>query len=91
MCKVTGEEVQAAMIKAGITRVDHHKCGACNYMVKYLREGDQLFFDSSCLCSSSALQPRAWDDAAEWINMQSNPGVSEKLALQFGVVLSDNG
>lgn len=82
---VTGEQVRNAMKDAGITVVDHHTCGICGVMVFYSRDNDQLFFNSGCGCMGSPPQPRNWDDAAEWINMQSVPEIRQKLATKFGL------
>lgn len=84
--QVTAAQVRAAMIAANITYVDHHDCGGCGEMVFYSREGEQLFFNPGCGCSSwGAREPRDWQDAASWINMQSSPEWREKLAQRFGL------
>ena len=86
MEKVTGEQVKAAMIAADIARVDHHECGGCGWMVYYFRDGEDLFFDPSCDCSSGSGQREAtWDDAAEWINMQTNEVSRNRIAGAFGL------
>lgn len=88
MPKVTGEQVKAAVIAANIEYVDHHDCGGCGYMTQYLREGDRLYFDPGCYCSRygpTMTGLRTWDDAAEWINMQSDQEVRDKLRLRFGL------
>ena len=82
---ITGEQVKDAMIEKGIEYVDHHECGICGVMVFYIREGEQLFFNSGCNCSHKGPEPRSWQSAADWINMQSNKEWREKLALRFGV------
>lgn len=86
--KATADEVRAAMIAANITSVDHHDCGGCGYMTQYLREGETLYFDPGCWCSSysaSSPEPRDWSDAADWINMQSNAEWRDKLRVRFGL------
>jgi hypothetical protein len=71
---ITGEQVKQAMIAAKIRKVDHHDCGVCGYMTRYLRDGEDLYFDAGCYCTyGSEPAPRSWDSAAEWINMQSQP------------------
>jgi len=89
MKNVTPEEVKAAALVAGITTVDHHDCGGCGVWVKYLIHEEQLYFDSNCGCSSYKTVPRPcdWDEAAEWINMQSNPESRVSIAKQFGLDL----
>ena len=86
--RVTGEMVKQAMIEKNITAVDHHDCGGCGVMVRYYREGEQLYFDPSCGCSSlGGPEPRDWDNAANWINMQSREENAEEIALRFGIDL----
>lgn len=89
---VTGEQVKEAVQKAGITRVDHHECSICGHMVCHTVHGDQLYFNSGCGCSWSPPRPESWDDAAEYINMQSREGkwgdVAAKIAKGFGLDLA---
>ena len=85
MNRVTGDEVKAAMIAGNITQVDHHDCGICGYMTRYWRQGEQLYFDRGCDCQWGGSEPRSWDDAANWINMQSKPESNEKLRKAFGL------
>jgi len=83
---VTGEQVREAMMSANITRVDHHPCGICGFMVHYFREGDLLYFDPGCSCvAGNGPELRPWDDAAAWINMQSKDEWRDKLRKQFGL------
>ena len=88
MSNITGEQVKEAVLATGITRVDHHECGFCQVMVHYVIKGENLFFDSSCNCTTlfSDLQPREWDYAANWIN--TNEGENrKKIAALFGLDL----
>jgi hypothetical protein len=89
--KVTGEEVKTAMVAAGIERVDHHDCGCCGMMVYYHRENDQLFFNPACDCvwHYSPPEPRSWDEAADWINMQSDPKWNADLRARFGLTAAE--
>lgn len=85
----TANEVRDAMIAANITEVDHHDCGGCGYMTKYLRHGENLFFDRGCWCSSYGVagpEPRDWSSAAEWIDMQTKPEWRDKLRQRFGLL-----
>jgi hypothetical protein len=87
--EVTGEEVLAAMKAANITEVEHHDCGGCGYMTKYLRDGDSLFFDPGCWCSrygAAYPEPREWSNASDWINMQTREDVRNKLRVRFGLL-----
>ncbi len=84
MIGITGEQVRDAMIAANINYVDHHECGICGCMTYYSREADQLFFNSGCDCHWSPAQPRKWDNAANWINMQTGD-CKTKLMQRFGI------
>lgn len=87
---ITGEQVKEAMIAANITYVPHHECGGCGCMVSYQREGEQLIFDPRCGCTSLGyVEPRSWQSAADWINMQSNPDAKQNIAKRFGVKLPE--
>ncbi len=89
MEEITGEMVKNAMIENDITKVDHHQCGICNFMVYYSRTGEQLYFEPHCDClTRTALsEPRGWSEPADWINMQSNAEIKNKIAKRFGIVL----
>ena len=82
--KVTGEQIKEAMIAANIIIVSHHDCAICGEYTFYIRQENKLFYDSSCGCGISTPSYRLWDDAAEWINMQSEE-VARKLAAKFGL------
>lgn len=86
MRNVTAEEVKQACLDKDITSVDHHKCSLCDVMVRYIVLDGELYFDSSCGCTSLGCpEPKPWEDAANWINMQSKPEIKKELALAFGV------
>jgi hypothetical protein len=88
MQRVTGEAVKAAMIEKGIINVPHHDCGGCGVWVRYFREGEQLFFDPRCGCTSRGYpEPKAWESAADWINMQDRPQSRIRIAGLFGIIL----
>ncbi|HWV44070.1 hypothetical protein [Pseudorhodoplanes sp.] len=85
---ITAEQVKAAVEAAGITRIEHHDCGMCGYMTAYLVEDGKLYFDPGCDCRwAGAPEPRDWRDAADWINMQSQPDIKARLAKAFGIDL----
>lgn len=89
MPRVTGEQVRAATLAAGITRIPHHDCSICGTWVCYLVHGGNLFFDAGCGCSDfdGEPTPRTWESAAEWINMQSQEQHAVRIAAKFGLVL----
>jgi len=85
---ITGTQVKEGMENANISEVEHHRCGLCNYKTRYVRKGEELYFDSGCDCTHRYnLEPRSWDSAADWINMQSNTEIKTKLAQMFGLQL----
>jgi len=82
---VTGDEVKAAAISAGLTYVPHHDCGGCGAWVAHIIEGENLFFDPRCDCSSMGFQePREWQSVADEINMQ-NDEWRVKLMQKWGM------
>lgn len=84
---VTADEVKTAMIAEGIESVDHHDCALCRGMVGYVREGEELFFDPHCGCAGDGpLEPRSWQEVADWINTQ-NSEWQIKIAAKFGLRL----
>jgi len=86
MNDVTAEEVKKAVQDKDIKTIDHHNCGLCHIMTKYIIEGDKIFFDPSCdCCSSRGMEERSWQEAADFINMQSNLEIKNKLAKTFGL------
>lgn len=84
---ITGKQVAEAMEAANIQYVDHHPCGFCGYMTRFVRVGNVLFFDIGCHCTyrGETLEPRPFDDVANWINMQSEPEIRTRLAASFGI------
>ena len=89
---VTAKQVCEAVEQAGITRIDHHDCSICGHMVYYSVNQGQLFFNSGCGCSWSPARPSSWEEAAEYINMQSREGkwgdVGARVAKGFGIDLA---
>jgi hypothetical protein len=87
---VNGEQVKTAVMAAGIVLIEHHSCAICNYMTRYIHVNGDLFFDAGCYCgrTMSDLEPRSWDEAARWINMQSNEAVRVNIARKFGIDLT---
>lgn len=83
--KITGEQVKAAVLNAGITYIPHHDCGLCGEKVAYQVFDGNLFFCPGCGCSYSPPEPRTWESAAEFINMQNEKGRIELMA-KFGFV-----
>ena len=89
MSDVTAEQTRDSALAAGLTMIPHHNCGLCGCMVVYIvDQAGYLFFDPSCDCTyGDGPQPRSWEDAADWINMQSNAEHKRKIAALFGLTL----
>lgn len=90
MSNVNGEQVKTAVLAAGINFIHHHNCTICGYMTGYIRRGEHLFFDPGCHCGRTAadFEPRSWQEAAGWINTQSNEAVRVNIARRFGIDLT---
>ena len=84
---VTALEVCSACLAAGIKEIDHHTCSLCGYMTRYIVHNTRLYFDAGCDCPTGRSEPRfcEWQDAADWINMQSKPEIASKIAAKFGI------
>ncbi|MBL4866391.1 MAG: hypothetical protein JKY67_08450 [Pseudomonadales bacterium] len=84
---ITGKDVWAAMVDEEILHVAHHQCSFCCSMVYYFRVDDRLFFDPSCACASGGgPEERSWDEAADWINMQSDDAHKNDIKKRFGLL-----
>ena len=82
---VTGEEVKSACLSKKITKVKCRECSICRTALNYHVQGEDVFFDSSCDCTSSdGWQARTWEDVARLINIQTNPTVKVKFMEEFG-------
>lgn len=85
---VTGDQVKAAVLAAGLQTIDLRSCGLCGTMLFYSVRGDQIFYNPACDCTP---EPRTWDDPAQTINMQTRSGphgdAGARMALRFGIVL----
>lgn len=86
MSDITAEQVKQSMLDKNITHVDHRECGGCKHMVYYSRVFDRLYFNPGCSCSGyNSKEPREWEEAARWINMQSQDEIRVKIATRFGL------
>lgn len=85
----SADEVKKSVVDNDIHVIPHHECGICGEWVAYDVDGEQLFFNSTCGCSSfsSPMIPRPWQDAADFINLQSDPMVRERVASLFGLAI----
>jgi len=78
---VTAEQVKQAVMDAEIAYIPHHECGFCKCEVYYSVIDGNLFFNPSCGCASEPPRPCDWQEAADWINMQSNDNLLERFGL----------
>ena len=86
---VTAEQLKDAVIRKGITTIDHHRCSICDYMVNYIVHEENLYFDSACDCVSlnnySLESLRTWQSVADWVNCQLTEETKLELAKRFGL------
>lgn len=82
---VTPEEVQAEVEKRGITYWSLRNCSICGSPIGYLFERGEVGFDSNCDCTPyrSPIQLRDYHDVACQFNMQTHPGIAEKMWRDF--------
>jgi hypothetical protein len=84
---ITAEELRDCAVAAGIQVVPHHDCSVCGSEVKYIIAGENadLYFDPSCACTAGVgPEQREWQEAADWVNMQSTDPVRKQVAARFG-------
>lgn len=86
MNDVTADQVKAAMIAAELTWIAILECSICGTPIGYVRQGEQLFFNSNCDCVRyrSEPEPKSWEDVAYLINRQ-NEEWKPKIASLFGI------
>jgi len=85
--KITGEQLKQSMIDNNLTRVNIRACSLCNAPIGYIRNGEQLFFDSNCDCTShtSDLKPRDWNEVAASLNAIMLQSLRIKTLANFGI------
>lgn len=89
MRDTSGPEIKHCMAEHNITKVDHHTCGICHYMTNYYVSDGQLHFDPGCDCTGGGgWRESSFQDAAEWVNMQSIEANKIDIAKKFGVDLT---
>jgi hypothetical protein len=86
---VTADQVHAAMVAEGITRVGRDPCAECGAWSSYVLAAGALDFDPGCACVpfGIGLRPDGFESAADWINTQVSVEVRRHLAARFGVTL----
>lgn len=82
---ITGEQVKEAVLASGITYIHHHDCNVCKYWIAYVIINNNLYFSPSCSCSWSPSRLASWDEAANWINMQTNEKAKIEIMKKFGI------
>jgi len=66
----------------GAIWLNHHTCSLCNSMVGYGIEKGQVWFKSSCDCTSwSEPRPSSFNEIANWLNMQSSDEIRDQIML----------
>ena len=87
---ITGQQVKDAVLAAGLTSIPHHACSICGCMTTYSISSGHIWYNPTCSCASyrSWLQPRTWQDAADWINMQENEMARTEIMQRFGLTVT---
>jgi len=87
MSAISAEQVKSAALAAGLSFVVNHDCAICRVDVGYVIDGEKLFYRSGCGCSWSPDREIPWQEAADWINLQSDEKVRRNVASRFAVTL----
>jgi hypothetical protein len=82
---VTAAQVQAGVLAKHITKIDHHKCAICGHTVFYSVIDGSLFFNAGCGCQWESPRAANWQEAANYINMQTDETVRLHVMKQFGL------
>ncbi len=80
MDDITVDEIREAVSERSITWLSFHACSICRAPVGYVIDGDSLFYDSACGCTTyrSPPEPRDWDDLARLFNRQE-PEIRQRM------------
>lgn len=81
----TAAEFQMARNSQDLTEWLIHDCAICGYHCGYLFDGEHVFYDSGCYCTSGApLRPKTWQHVADHYNMQTHPDTIAKYNTFWG-------
>lgn len=86
---ITADQVKAAALATGKQWLVARECSICLSPIGYEIHGEDLYFNGSCDCVryGSPIEPRSWQSAADWINMQDNETARREVAAVFHLTL----
>jgi len=85
MDRITGKQLQEAMIANNTDVVVYREDDGTSSMMYYFREGDDLFLEVHRGCHHSTPIHKSWDEIADMINQQQSYDVKCRLATLFGI------
>lgn len=92
--KRTGEDFRNQAEELKLISWPQRGCSFCGAMIGYRFVDGKAFYDSNCNCVNytTPLQPRSWDDIADFYNMQNNPVTIEEMDnfWEFGMFDKNN-
>ncbi len=60
-----------------------HKCSMCQYPCGYIWNGDRIFYDSGCYCTTSnSTRETEEQDLLDTLEMNKDTGLAERLLSQ---------
>jgi len=82
--KYSAEWIKQQVDEKGATELLHHDCGFCGYWVRYLFYQDGgVEFASACNCSWSPPRVSFYEDIANWLAMQRNDEVRDRIMARL--------
>ena len=76
------EHFKEAVKRLGISRWNVWNCSMCGYECGFVfRNDDSVFYDPGCGCVTHnvPLEPRTWEDVANFYNIQKNENIIAKM------------
>lgn len=76
----TGEDFRRQAETIGLTYWPVRRCSLCGYLLAYIFEGNTVRYDAGCYCVVyQRIEPRSWDEVADFYNMQSCPATVKEF------------
>lgn len=79
MSDITAEEIEQTIQQKNLSNWFERNCSICDCEYGYLFEGGRVLFSSSCHCAISYPRESSHQEIADYVNMQHNEGVIERL------------
>lgn len=83
--RVTADQLKETMMKTGVASAIANQCVICRASLYFVRLQDQIYFDSSCDCTTfqSPLRQHTWEDAASFINGFEDNEIKKRFGFGF--------